>query len=85
MALHAPTIHTPAVIHVPRWLEAVALAVVVIVAIGLAYTFWPVSEPMTPEDAYAAYRAGEQDPGFSAMAIQNAWLDYRAGERAALP
>ncbi len=85
MALHAPTIHQPAAIHVPRWIEGVALVVAVILVLGLAYMLWPVSEPMTPDDAYAVYRSGERDPGISEVASQNAWLDYRAGERAALP
>ncbi len=81
MALHAPTVHQPAAIHVPGWLQAVGLAAIVLVILAVLSPLFPTSTPVMTDELYQQFRAEERNPGFSDLAIQNAWLDYRAGEQ----
>ncbi len=80
MALHAPTIHTPAAVHVPGWLVVPALALVALLTLGILAAVFPVAEPTTPDDAYQLYRDGERSLVLDS-AVLRAFQDYRAGER----
>ena len=80
MALHTPTVHQPAAVHVPGWLLVPALALVALLTLGVLSAVFPQSEPVTPDDAYQSYRAGERSLVLD-TAILRAYQDYRAGER----
>jgi len=90
MALHAPSIHTPAhVPHIPGWVFAATVGVLLI---GILLVVRPVSAPTSGTSttfapsqvsaAYQAYRADERADYFAPGQVSAAYQAYRADERA---
>ncbi len=81
MTLHVPSIHTPAALHVPGWLQALVLIAIVVVFFAILASLNVIQPAKTSEDLYQEFRAEERSLVLDTTLQQRAYDAYRQGER----